>query len=130
MRGGVVLAIDEGTANLDGATDATIQRALTRYRRRAPARDASATGAPGAHAGPRRGSSAGALASLAPPGCSIIVVAHRLDTVAGADKLLVMSQGRVLESGRPAELEAQGGVYSAMLRVMRDAEAAAAAACG
>lgn len=91
----------------------------------------------GGSAGGGAGSSSGAASTrsgsrglaTAPAGCSLLVVAHRLDTVANADKLLVMSQGRVLEQGPPAVLAAQkGGVYAAMLQVMREAEGAAAAA--
>lgn len=140
LRGAYVLAMDEGTANLDASTDATIQRTLARLRRPAAPAGAgaagaaagsatgSATGAAPAAAHPR-GASGGALAALAPAGCSLIVVAHRLDTVANADNLLVMSQGRVLEQGPPKALAASGGVYSAMLNVVRESEAAAAAAC-
>ena len=111
LRGAHVLAIDEGTANLDAATDATIQATLDRLRR------------------PAAGGGGGGCGGLAPAGCSLIVVAHRLESVPATDNLLVMSQGRVLEAGPPAALAAlPRGVYAAMLRAMADARAAAAAA--
>jgi subfamily B ATP-binding cassette protein MsbA len=40
------------------------------------------------------------------------VIAHRLSTVRHADKIVVLHQGRVVESGHHSELLAQGGMYS------------------
>ena len=40
-----------------------------------------------------------------------IVIAHRLSTVRGADRILVFQKGRMVEEGRHAELKAKGGVY-------------------
>ena len=41
-----------------------------------------------------------------------IVVAHRLTTIVEADSIVVLSQGRVVEVGRHAELVKKGGLYS------------------
>lgn len=46
---------------------------------------------------------------------TVIVVAHRLQTVKEADRIVVMGKGRVLESGTHAELLALGGEYSKMV---------------
>jgi ATP-binding cassette subfamily B protein len=45
-------------------------------------------------------------------GRSSVVIAHRLSTIQRADRILVLHKGQVRESGRHAELLAQGGLYS------------------
>ncbi|PZD95379.1 hypothetical protein DNH61_12625 [Paenibacillus sambharensis] len=49
-------------------------------------------------------------------GRTSIMVAHRLDTVRKADRILVLNGGRIAESGAPAELLAADGLYAAMLK--------------
>ena len=46
-----------------------------------------------------------------------IVIAHRLSTLQGADRLLVFDQGRLVEQGTPAQLLDQGGLYSALASI-------------
>jgi ATP-binding cassette subfamily C protein CydD len=48
-------------------------------------------------------------------GRTVLLIAHRLTTVAGADQVVVLSRGRVIEQGRPAALAAAGGSYARML---------------
>lgn len=48
---------------------------------------------------------------------TIIVIAHRLSTVMRADNILVLENGRIIESGRHEELLEKGGLYSKLCRV-------------
>lgn len=47
-------------------------------------------------------------------GRTVIMIAHRLSTVVGADKIVVLDQGRVVEQGSHPELAAAGGLYARM----------------
>jgi ATP-binding cassette subfamily B protein len=44
-----------------------------------------------------------------------IIIAHRLSTVASADRVVVMVDGRIVESGPHAALVAQGGLYQRLV---------------
>ena len=45
---------------------------------------------------------------------TVVVIAHRMSTVVGADQILVLADGRIAERGRHAELLAAGGRYARM----------------
>lgn len=45
-------------------------------------------------------------------GKTVIAIAHRLSTIARMDRLVVMDQGRIVETGSHAELIAAGGLYA------------------
>ena len=57
-------------------------------------------------------------------GRTSLVIAHRLSTVLGADKILVVNEGRVVQSGRHAELLASGGLYAELYRTQFERQAA------
>jgi ABC transporter fused permease/ATP-binding protein len=48
-------------------------------------------------------------------GRTAVVIAHRLSTVVGADRVVVVDAGRVVEEGRHADLLAQGGSYARLV---------------
>ena len=56
-----------------------------------------------------------ALSALA-RGRTVLVIAHRLASIAGADRIVVMDRGRIVESGTQASLLAADGVYARMWR--------------
>ncbi len=45
---------------------------------------------------------------------TVLLIAHRMRTVAGADKIVVLADGVVAEQGAPQELYAQNGLYTHM----------------
>jgi len=49
-------------------------------------------------------------------GRTTIVIAHRLSTVAGMDRIVVMASGQIVEQGGPADLLAAGGAYASLWR--------------
>jgi ATP-binding cassette, subfamily B, bacterial len=60
-------------------------------------------------------SEAGIQAALEGLRCTRIVIAHRLSTVARADRILVIDQGKILEQGVPIELLARGAAYARLV---------------
>ena len=46
---------------------------------------------------------------------TVLIIAHRMRTVANADKIVVLENGQVIESGRPDDLRAESGVFSRMV---------------
>jgi ATP-binding cassette subfamily B protein len=53
-------------------------------------------------------------------GRTVIVIAHRLRTVIGADKIAVLNKGRLIEEGTGDELIARGGLFSRLYSIQRE----------
>ena len=51
---------------------------------------------------------------------TVLVIAHRMRTVAGADKIVVLSDGTVAEEGSPKELAEKNGVYANMVKLQTE----------
>ena len=47
---------------------------------------------------------------------TVMIIAHRMRTVANADKIVVLKDGVVAESGTPSELDAKDGIYANMVK--------------
>ena len=58
----------------------------------------------------------GALSRLL-AGKTVLVIAHQMRTVAGADHIVVLENGHVAEQGTPAELMGKGGLYRRMVEL-------------
>ncbi|MHA7271383.1 ABC transporter ATP-binding protein [Arthrobacter sp. HLT1-20] len=89
-----VLILDEATSSLDIPSERLVQEGLLRL---------LSTNATNQSGGPTSGRVAGRTA---------LVIAHRLSTVASADRVLVVHEGRIVEDGSPAELLAAGGRFA------------------
>lgn len=53
---------------------------------------------------------------------TVLVIAHRMRTVAGADKIVVLAGGRVAEQGTPEELYQKNGIYSRMVKLQTEGQ--------
>ena len=53
---------------------------------------------------------------------TVLVIAHRMRTVAGADKIVVLADGRVAEQGAPEELLARDGLYAHMVALQAESQ--------
>jgi ATP-binding cassette subfamily B protein len=47
---------------------------------------------------------------------TVLIIAHRMRTVSGADKVIVIKDGRIKEIGSPSDLKRQNGIFAGMLR--------------
>ena len=52
-------------------------------------------------------------------GKTVLIIAHRMRTVKGADKLVLLKEGKVAEQGAPQELFAKGGLYTKMCKLQQ-----------
>lgn len=52
-------------------------------------------------------------------GRTVIVIAHRMRTIANADKIVVLDKGKVTEVGTPSELAKKGGLYAHLVALQQ-----------
>lgn len=53
---------------------------------------------------------------------TVLLIAHRMRTVSGADKVVVLSNGTVAEQGQPSVLLEQNGIYSKMVKLQTESQ--------
>ena len=63
----------------------------------------------------------GALSRLL-QGKTVLVIAHRMRTVEAADKIVVLSDGKVAEQGTSRELMIQNGQFAQMVRLQTESQ--------
>lgn len=53
---------------------------------------------------------------------TVLLITHRMRTVAGADKVVVLSDGSVAEQGQPGKLLAKNGIYTRMVKLQTESQ--------
>ncbi|MCT4685901.1 ABC transporter ATP-binding protein [Vallitalea sp.] len=47
---------------------------------------------------------------------TVLIIAHRMRTVSGADKIVVIKEGSIVETGTPSQLKEQQGIFASMVK--------------
>ena len=53
---------------------------------------------------------------------TVLIIAHRMRTVAGADKIVVLKDGAVAEQGSPAQLLQEDGIFAHMVQLQTESQ--------
>ncbi|MDD4843128.1 MAG: ABC transporter ATP-binding protein [Anaerotignum sp.] len=53
---------------------------------------------------------------------TVLIIAHRMRTVSGADKIVVLNGGYVAQEGKPGTLLEQAGIYQSMVRIQTETQ--------
>ena len=53
---------------------------------------------------------------------TVLIIAHRMRTVANADQIVVLKEGRIAEHGSPKELIEKDGIFAAMSRLQTEGQ--------
>lgn len=52
---------------------------------------------------------------------TVLIIAHRMRTVSGADKIIVIKDGTIAERGTPSELKSRNGIFASMIKTQYQA---------
>lgn len=91
LKDAKVLALDEATANCDNQTDQIVQLAIKRYVKEKSKDDQKLYR-------------------------TLLIIAHRLNTIDDCDLIVVFEKGEIIEIGSPSELRRKGGTYASMVQ--------------
>ena len=58
---------------------------------------------------------------------TVLIIAHRMRTVSGADKIVVLKDGAVAEQGTPGDLLQKGGIFAHMDHLQTESQSRAPA---
>ncbi|HYD40474.1 MAG TPA: ABC transporter transmembrane domain-containing protein [Anaeromyxobacter sp.] len=124
LKDAPLLILDEATSALDAEAEREVQRALDTLMNERRAQGQAEEPAP-----ERAGGLGGRERGEGPPSKkarTTLVIAHRLSTIRDADRILVISGGRVVEAGPHEELLARGGEYARLYRAFDGSDRAGA----
>ena len=107
LRDPAILILDEATSMIDAESEAKIAEAIAEF---VGAKNAEAAGAK-----PPGGNGTHGAAKSARRGRTCLIVAHRLSTVIDADSIVVMDQGKIVDTGTHAELLGRCAIYQSLV---------------
>ncbi|MFI5801912.1 ABC transporter ATP-binding protein [Streptomyces sp. NPDC051561] len=116
-----VLVLDEATAFADPQTEQAVRGALVSRGSGGPDRTEPANDGTGHRTSDGTGNRTNDGAGSRTNDRTILVIAHRLETIADADTVVMLDNGRIVERGRPTELLTRDGEFAAFWHNHRSA---------